>query len=158
VTPEVTALRKEFALPGMRVMHFCFGGEAAQLPENFSEDSVAYTGTHDNNTSRGWLDELGPQDASPEQRAAFKAERERALLWAKGKELSPVWSLIAGTLECAARLAILPLQDLLELGAEARMNTPGTAEGNWRWRAMPGSFSSEIAGRFKKIVEKTNRA
>jgi 4-alpha-glucanotransferase len=157
VTPEVTALRKRFGLAGMRVLHFCFGGEAAQLPESIEPDTVAYTGTHDNNTTRGWLDELAPAHFSAEQRAAFRLERERALAWSQGKDLSPVWSLVAGALETRATLAMLPLQDLLELGGEARMNTPGTADGNWRWRARPGALKGAVAARLRHIIERTAR-
>jgi 4-alpha-glucanotransferase len=157
LTPEVTALRRSFHLPGMRVLHFCFGGEASQLPDAIAQDTVAYTGTHDNNTTRGWLDELGPHEFSAEQRAAFRAERERALAWSAGMEASPVWSLIAGVMKTKACLAIIPLQDLLELGGEARMNTPGTADGNWRWRAKPGALGDLVAARFRKLVKETGR-
>jgi 4-alpha-glucanotransferase len=158
VTPEVTALRKSFGMPGMRVLHFCFGGDEDQLPDSIAEDSVAYTGTHDNNTTKGWLDELAPPGASPEARAAFKAERARALQWAGGAETGPVWSLIAGALKTQARLAVLPLQDLLELGGEARMNVPGVAEGNWKWRARPGALAPAVAARLKKLAQKSGRA
>jgi 4-alpha-glucanotransferase len=157
VTPEVTALRKAFGLPGMRVAQFSFGGEEAQLPENYEEDSVAYSGTHDNNTTRGWLDELPPVSAEPSARAAFKAERELAMQRTRGLEAGPVWSLLAAAFESKSRLAVAPLQDLLELGAEARMNTPGTAEGNWRWRAKPGCLQPALAARLKALILKSGR-
>jgi 4-alpha-glucanotransferase len=139
------------------VLHFCFGGEAAQLPESIEEDSVAYTGTHDNNTTRGWLDELPSADAAPEARQSFRAERERALSWADRLEQSPVWSMLAGVLLSRARLAVAPLQDLLELGGEARMNVPGTAEGNWRWRARPKSLTAPLAARLRALLERSRR-
>jgi 4-alpha-glucanotransferase len=157
VTPEVTQLRKDFSLPGMRVLQFCFGGEASQAPEGIAQDTAAYTGTHDNNTTRGWLDELPPAEAGPEARAAFKAERERALAWAAGREQSPVWSLIAGAMQSQACLAVAPLQDLLELGGESRMNRPGTGLGNWRWRAKPGELDPKIAARLRALVKKHAR-
>jgi 4-alpha-glucanotransferase len=157
VTPEVTQLRQRFGLPGMRVLQFCFGGDPSQLPESIAKDSAAYTGTHDNNTLKGWLDELSPQNSSPEQKAAFKAERERAIAWASGREEGLVWSFISGLMECPADLALVPLQDLLELGAESRMNMPGTATGNWHWRARPGSLKPETAAHLKRLSEKNRR-
>jgi 4-alpha-glucanotransferase len=127
ITTDVYSLRDQFHLPGMRVLQFAFDGHAdnPHLPENFVHDSVAYTGTHDNPTTRGWFESL-PEELRTRvwsymrQRGARSNEASRALMevaWA-----SP------------AALTVAPFQDLLNLGKEARMNVPGVAEGNWSWR------------------------
>ena len=159
VTPEVDELRASFGLPGMRVLQFSFGGDATQLPDTFAEDCVAYTGTHDNNTTRGWLDEELPAGASPEAVEAFRAERRRALEWGHGHsdEAGEVWPLIASALETRCCLAVFPMQDLLELDGHARMNRPGTVEGNWRWRALPGAAEPALAARLRRLTEKFGR-
>jgi 4-alpha-glucanotransferase len=154
VTPEVEALRRSFGLPGMRVLQFSFGGEAEQLPGAYAEDCVAYTGTHDNNTTRGWLEALPTPGEDP---AGHAAERRRALDYASGHDSDPVWGLIKGCWSTAARLAIVPVQDLLGLGAEHRMNTPGTVDGNWRYRLDPGQLGAELAGRLRDITQAAQR-
>jgi 4-alpha-glucanotransferase len=160
VTEEVVKLRKDFGMPGMRVLQFSFGGEADQLPSAYEEDVVAYTGTHDNNTTLGWL-----QDP-----AAPAEEKARALAWIDppagarpGKvhaALSPeeqVWGLIEAAWDGNPRLAIVPAQDLLALPAAYRMNTPGTVEHNWQFRLEPGALTAELAQRLRTLTEKHNR-
>ena len=124
ITPEVTALRKRFAFPGMRILHFAFGGGAdnAYLPHHHEPDSVVYTGTHDNDTTPGWW------------AAASEHEREhvRAYLGCDGQDIH--WSLIRAACASVADTAIVPLQDVLGLGGEHRMNLPGRGEGYWEWR------------------------
>ena len=123
ITPPVTALRKDLGYPGMVVLHWAFGGDARSPHrlENHEEDSVVYTGTHDTNTAVGWWRE--------------SAEFRRA----SGLDPSePHWSLIELALGSRARLALIPAQDVLGLGEEARMNRPGTVKGNWAWRLEPG--------------------
>ncbi len=125
ITPEVTSLRKRFGMPGMKILQFAFGGEADNpfLPHNHRPDYVVYTGTHDNNTTLGWWREEVP--------ATIREE----ILDYLGRPKEPIpWPLIRAALASVARVAMAPMQDLLELGAEARMNTPATIEGNWRWR------------------------
>jgi 4-alpha-glucanotransferase len=127
ITPDVYRLRDQFHFPGMRVLQFAFDGHSdnPHLPENFVTNAVTYTGTHDNPTTRGWIEDL-PDDQRKgvlsymKQRGAKSNEPARELM-----ELA--WSSVAA-------LSIAPLQDLLNLGAEARMNVPGRPDGNWRWR------------------------
>jgi 4-alpha-glucanotransferase len=125
ITPEVDALRERFGLAGMRVLQFAFGGEveARFLPHWYARDLLVTTGTHDNDTTRGWYDQITP------------AERDAFERYAPGAKRDPVWSLIRTAWASVADLAIAPLQDVLGLGPEARLNTPGVASGNWRWRA-----------------------
>ena len=124
VTPDVTALRHAVGLPGMRVLQFAFGDDARNpyLPHNYTPNTVAYSGTHDNDTSIGWF------------ARAPAAERARAQVYLKtdGHEIN--WDLIHAASQSVAALAIYPLQDVLGLGSESRMNRPGDAEGCWGWR------------------------
>ncbi len=124
VTKEVEALRDEFSLPGMKVLHFAFGDTSANpfLPHNYVLNSVAYTGTHDNNTSRGWYQEIS-NDAR---------DRYRRYTGRDGEDVS--WDLIRLAWSSVSAVAIAPLQDILDLGEDARMNLPGRAAGNWSWR------------------------
>ncbi len=127
ITPDVVALRDAFELPGSRVLQFAFDGKAdnPHLPENYVPNTVVYTGTHDNPTTRGWYGGL----PAPERRTVW-----RYLKRAPGtaEEVAPALLRLAWS--SSAALAIAPLQDVLNLGDEARMNEPGSAEGNWRWR------------------------
>jgi len=124
ITEEVTALRKQFGLPGMKILHFAFGGDDSNpyLPHNHEEDSVVYTGTHDNDTTMGWFES---SDEHVQQHALN-------VLHAKAEDMP--WVLIEAALASPARLAVIPMQDVLELGTEAKFNTPGTLDGNWSWR------------------------
>jgi 4-alpha-glucanotransferase len=125
VTPEVTALRDRFDLPGIKLLQFAFGTDPQAptfLPHNYTRNSVAYTGTHDNDTTRGWFGKL----AERERRAVLE------YLGTSGREIH--WEMIREVWHSVANLAIAPLQDLLGLGTEARMNLPGTSQGNWEWR------------------------
>lgn len=128
LTPAVDALRQQLGLPGMRILHFAFGSpepdrnQNAYLPHNYSPDTVVYTGTHDNDTTRGWWAEIS------------EAERQhvRDYLACSGDDIH--WSLIRAACASVADTAIHPMQDVLGLGTEARMNFPGKAEGYWQWR------------------------
>jgi 4-alpha-glucanotransferase len=141
VTPDVTELREGVGLPGMRVLQFAFGDDARNpyLPHNFTRDTVAYSGTHDNDTSRGWF------------AAAPAAERTRAQVYLKtdGREIN--WDLIHAASQSVATLAIYPLQDVLGLGSDARMNRPGDAEGCWGWRFHWSQVQSWHAQRLRQI-------
>jgi 4-alpha-glucanotransferase len=143
ITEPVTRLRRELGFPGMLVLQFAFDGrpDNPYLPENHEENAVVYTGTHDNDTALGWWRSLGP------------AERARAPL----DPHDPVWSLIELALGSRARLALVPLQDVLELGSEARMNLPGTAEGNWAWQYDAGQLTDERARRLREPTERHGR-
>ena len=121
---EVTELREKFALPGMKILQFAFDGDPknSYLPHNHEELSVVYTGTHDNNTTLGWYHEL--------------SEHERGILrHYLGDSTEPMPALLMRTaLASVARLAVIPMQDVLELDGSHRMNVPGVADYNWRWR------------------------
>jgi 4-alpha-glucanotransferase len=123
ITPGVEAMRKRFRLPGMHVLQFAFDGTAANphLPRHHEVQGVVYTGTHDNDTSRGWWESLTVE--------AREAVRETL----HSEEAMPD-ALIHVALASRSRLCMIPLQDLLGLGSEARMNTPGRADGQWRWQ------------------------
>jgi len=147
ITPEVEVLRRATGMPGMKVMQFGFSNKGAHphLPHRYQLDTVAYTGTHDNDTTLGWW-----QSASMEERAAVEA-----YVGPVGER--PVWALIRAAQASVAQLIVIPAQDLLELGSEARMNTPAVPAGNWSWRAPFGAWSAEIAARLAALAEVTDR-
>jgi len=147
ITPEVIALRQQLGLAGMKVLQFGFGSRGARthLPHKFVPGSVAYTGTHDNDTTLGWW-----QTASEAEHQAFEA-----LLGPVADR--PVWPLIRAAQASVAEIAVIPAQDLLELGAEARMNTPAVASGNWTWRAPENCWTDELAARLAALAEVTDR-
>jgi len=147
ITPEVDALRQDLGLPGMKVLQFGFGDKGAHihLPHRHAPATVAYTGTHDNNTTLGWW-----QTAAPVERRAVEA-------YVGPVGDSPVWPLIRAVEASVAQVAMVPAQDLLELGAEARMNTPAVAAGNWSWRASESSWTPELAARLADLIEVTDR-
>ncbi|MBL4711924.1 MAG: 4-alpha-glucanotransferase [Gammaproteobacteria bacterium] len=125
ITPEVTALRQAFGLPGMKILQFSFGDDASNpyLPHHHEHDSVAYTGTHDNDTSLGWF------------MSASEHEKWHVANYLDiSKDNDVTIAMIRSTLASVSRLAIIPVQDLLALPTDARFNTPGTLEGNWCWR------------------------
>jgi 4-alpha-glucanotransferase len=147
ITPEVDKLRSELDLPGMKVLQFAFADKGAHvhLPHRFTPATVAYTGTHDNDTTQGWWNAVGKK-----QREAVEA-----LLGPVGDR--PVWPLIRAAQASVAEIAIVPAQDLLELGSEARMNTPAVPTGNWSWRAPENCWTEELAGRLAALAEVTDR-
>ena len=150
ITPPVDRLRRALGLPGMAVLHFGFDGppENVNRPANITEDRVAYTGTHDNQTTLGWW-----HAARPEQRAAVVyAARERGI-----EDAEPWWMMIRLAMQSPARLAITPLQDVLGLGDEARMNHPGTSEGNWSWRLEPDALGPRHAERLAAATAAAGR-
>ena len=141
VTPEVTALRDLFGLPGMRVLQFAFGGGEPNdyQPHRYVRNTVVYTGTHDNDTTVGWHAGL------PE------SERRHARSYLGSNDAEFHWTLIRAGLASVANLAVFPIQDLLGLGSEARMNTPGTVEGNWAFRVAAHRLTPELAGRLRAL-------
>ncbi len=143
ITPPVARLRRELGLPGMAVLQFGFGGGPANphRPASITEDVVVYTGTHDLEPALGWWRALDPS----RRRATGLDPAE------------PHWSLIEVAFRTRARIAILQAQDVLGLGSEARMNTPGTTTGNWRWRLEPGALTPELARRLRALTAATGR-
>ena len=157
LTPAVIALRDKFGFPGMKLAQFSFGGDERDWPKNWPEDCVGYTGTHDNDTTRGWFEDDGASNAG---RPAPQVEKERAafLRAAGGAVDGPSWAMARLAWRSPARLAIAPMQDLLSLGAEARMNRPGSTEGNWRWRMEPDALTWSVAGRLGAMTGAAGRA
>jgi 4-alpha-glucanotransferase len=151
ITPDVQALRDQFQLPGMRVLQFAFDGHADNpyLPQNFVHNTVAYTGTHDNATTRQWYEELPDY-----QRQNFWSYLKRA----PGTSADAAPELMRLAWSSPAELAIAPLQDLLNLGSEARMNVPGRADGNWRWRVREDMLSPQAFQRLQDLTESSNRS
>lgn len=149
VVPEVEALRDRFGFPGMRVLQFAFGNpensRSPHLPENHVQNSVVYTGTHDNDTARGWFEK------------APEAERRFALAKIGGDGTEIHWDLIGAAWRSPAFLAVAPVQDVLGLGREARLNTPGTAGSNWVWRLERGALTDGHAKRLRALALETGR-
>jgi 4-alpha-glucanotransferase len=143
ITEPVVRLRHELGYPGMVVLHFALGHDPTNphRPENHQEQSVVYTGTHDNDTTLGWW-----QSLSDDERASSRLD-----------PADPAWSLIEVAWRSRAALAVAPLQDVLNLGNEARMNLPGTEEGNWHWRYAAEQLTDENARRLRELTESANR-
>jgi 4-alpha-glucanotransferase len=147
ITPAVTRLRESLGLPGMAVLQFGFDlehPESVHNVENIRADRVLYTGTHDNDTLCGWLQSLPPERAAA-VRAAGVGARE------------PWWSLIELALDSPARLCMLQAQDVLGLASEARMNMPGRAGGQWRWRLERGQLTPALARRLRRLTASARR-
>jgi 4-alpha-glucanotransferase len=147
ITPAVTRLRESLGLPGMVVLQFGFDPDEQPSPHHPAQhraNQVLYTGTHDNDTLRGWFESL-PADRVDAVRALGVGGRE------------PWWSLIEVALASPARLCMLQVQDVLGLGSEARMNTPGTAGGQWRWRLEPGQLTAAHARRLRRLTAGSGR-
>jgi 4-alpha-glucanotransferase len=140
ITPDVIRLREKYALPGMRVLQFGFSEpQPLFLPHNYISGCVAYTGTHDNDTARGWL------------RSAPKDERAHALRYLRTSGQGFAWAMIHAIWASVAAFAIAPMQDLLDLGTRARMNYPGRLGGNWEWRMREDDLSDALASRIKDL-------
>ena len=148
LTPDVFELLKESGLPGMKVLHFAFDPESDSLylPHNCGEKSVLYIGTHDNNTTLGWLEDISPEEK--EYAADYMRIREGES-WCR--------ALIRTGMSCCSELFIMQMQDILELDASARMNTPGIPNGNWRWRMKPGAADEKLAGELYGITKTYRR-
>ncbi|MBD2020205.1 4-alpha-glucanotransferase [Leptolyngbya sp. FACHB-36] len=149
ITPEVEELRDRFEFPGMKILQFAFGSDPGNpyLPFNFSRNSVVYTGTHDNNTTVGWFESLSSH------------ERENVLGYLGCTSPEGIhWDLIRLALSSISNTAIIPVQDLLGFGSDARMNVPSKAEGNWQWRYHSHALTSEIRDRLCKLTKLCGRA
>lgn len=148
ITDAVTALRKKYRMPGMKILQFAFdsGPDNPYLPFRHSRDAVVYTGTHDNDTTLGWYNSL-------------PAEARRSVddyLGLPGEDMP--WPLVRTALGSRANLAVLPMQDVLALGGDHRMNTPGTADGNWVWRFTWEEVTPELPARLTRLVRLYGRA
>ena len=143
ITPDVVALRDRWNLPGMRVLQFAFGDGSGNpfLPHNYVRNAIAYTGTHDNDTTAGWYRSL-PAD-----------QRRRVLRYAPDAADDPAWAMIRLAWASVADVAIAPMQDLLSLGSKARMNTPGRSDGNWAWRMGDLGAAKRTLARLAELTE-----
>ena len=142
ITPDVDALRQQFELPGMAVLQFAFAADAANayLPHNHEPNAVVYTGTHDNDTTVGWYASRG-------------ADEKHSLHRYLGPVGEPVeWAVIRAACRSVCDMAVVPLQDALGLGNEARMNAPGKFGGNWSWRLASGALRPELAARLRDLA------
>ncbi len=147
ITPEVKKLRDDFNLPGMKILQFAFTTDATNeyLPHNYSENFVVYTGTHDNDTTLGWLKSV----AGDEQKMVKKYLNEL--------DVNGLRNSIEMAFSSVAKTAIIPMQDILELNSDARLNTPGTAVGNWGWRFRWGQLKLQHQQILSDLTEKYNR-
>ena len=148
ITADVEELRDRFGFPGMKILQFGFGTESTHSPDQFRPNVVAYTGTHDNDTAKGWF-----EDPSPER----IPERAKALEFLGGEGTEFNWDLVEAVMRSVADTAIVPLQDLLGLGSEARMNTPGTDSGNWQWRFEWDQLSEPVRARMRSLTLDSQR-
>jgi 4-alpha-glucanotransferase len=149
VTPEVEALRNQFGCPGMKILHFAFDGDPKNpyLPFNFDRNFVVYTGNHDNDTTIGWYEQLNDK------------ERNNLLTYLGCVSPDGIhWDMIRLAFSSIANIAIVPLQDVLGLGTEARMNFPGKQDGNWGWRYQADALTPETRDRLKRLTQFFDRA
>jgi 4-alpha-glucanotransferase len=143
ITPDVEELRDSNGFPGMKILQFAFDAKETNnhLPHNYVRNSIVYTGTHDNNTVLGWYESASAED------------RDLLLDYLGSDDSGISWKMIRLAFATVADLAVIPAQDLLGLGAEARMNLPGTTSGNWKWRAKTTDFTDTLAGKLAHITK-----
>ena len=147
ITEEVRALRKRVGLPGMKVLHFAFGDrpDHEYLPHNYQEDYVVYLGTHDNDTTIGWF------------HSRDQEEHDFVLRYLGRDAQDIVWNMMQIAFMSVAQMSVVTAQDLLKLGSEARMNTPGTTGGNWQWRCPHGALNQDVAAWLGNLTETYGR-
>ncbi|HLH09736.1 MAG TPA: 4-alpha-glucanotransferase [Terriglobales bacterium] len=147
ITPEVNALRERLQIPSMKVLQFGFGDPGAHiyLPHRYERDTVVYTGTHDNDTTPGWWNTVRDH------------ERRAANAYFGSSHEGIEWAMIRAAETSVSQLCVIPLQDVLGLGSEARMNVPSRPDGNWAWRYAPGSLKPELARKLGEITEVADR-
>jgi 4-alpha-glucanotransferase len=154
ITPDVEALRDDFGFPGMRVLQFAFRGDSktSDLPHNYIRNCVAYTGTHDNDTTVGWFKSKAGESST---RSAEQIERERAYcldyLSSNGREIH--WDLIRAAWASVANTSVVPLQDLLGLDSRARMNLPASQQGNWQWRFRASALNKRLSDKLRELTK-----
>jgi len=149
ITPEVEELRDSLKLPGMKVLHFAFdsGPDNPYLPANYDSDNcVVYTGTHDNNNTEGWFAEL-PKKMQNRVMKYIECEKGEAIHWCLART----------AFASRAKVAVLPMQDIMGLSGGSRMNSPGSSKGNWRWRCPPDALSDRLAARLAALTGATGR-
>jgi 4-alpha-glucanotransferase len=154
ITPDVEKLRDDFGFPGMRILQFAFSSDTKNidLPHNYHRNLVVYTGTHDNDTTVGWFNSVAGEGST---RSATQIECERQFcmkyLSTKGNEIH--WDFIRAVFASVANLALVPMQDVLGLGTEARMNLPNSTTGNWLWRFNESALTNDLAKRLRDLSD-----
>jgi 4-alpha-glucanotransferase len=150
ITPDVCALRDEFHMPGTRVLQFAFDGspDNPHLPANYPTNTVVYTGTHDNNTTRGWFEALSEAERGKIRGYLDRADCDSSKI--TGELVRTAWNSVAA-------LAIAPFQDLLNLGSEARMNLPGSTNANWCWRLTESAPNTPVFERLRDLTASSYR-
>jgi 4-alpha-glucanotransferase len=154
ITPEVENLRQQFGFPGMSILQFAFGTDPqgpSFRPHNYAHELVAYTGVHDNDTTVGWWTSSGPGD-STRSAADIRDEREFTRSYLNFEDEPIHWVFIRAIMASVAAVAIAPMQDVLGLGNQARMNLPGTVTGNWKWRYQREALTKEVSDRLRKLA------
>ena len=153
ITDSVIKLKNELGFPGMKVLQFAFDGNPLNpyLPDNYEENSVAYTGTHDNDTLKGWIDKLNNETKD----YVFSSLEMNPKESASNNDI--VYALINKVLNSNSRLAVIPLQDYLCLGSEARINTPSTLGGNWTWRVKKERLTHELTAKIREVAIRSSR-
>jgi len=159
ITPDVEDLRDGFGYPGMRILQFAFGGDAKNhdLPHNYIKNCVAYTGTHDNDTTVGWFNSQAGAGSTRDTNDITR-EHDYCLKYLDSDGSEIHWDFIRAVWASVADTAITPLPDLLGIGTEGRMNLPASDSGNWHWRMTEDSVSDEIVLRLKELTETYGRA
>ena len=159
VTPAVERLRRKLRAPGLRILQFAFGTDPQAplfAPHAYRRNTVAYTGTHDNDTTVGWFNDAGGDSRSPAQ---VEKERRAALRYLGASDGGEIhWHMIRALYASVANLVLVPAQDVLGLGSESRMNRPGIATGNWRWRLAEGALTPALAERLHELVQTYGRS
>ena len=158
ITPDVEELRDGFNFPGMRILQFAWGGDTKNidLPHNYIPNSCVYTGTHDNDTTVGWFNSKAGKGSGRDAKQ-IKKEKDFCLKYLRsdGKEIH--WDFIRAVLASVANTAVIPMQDLLGLGNDARMNLPASTSGNWQWRCEAKDFDKKIAERLADLSQMFGR-
>lgn len=154
ITPDVEELRDEFNFPGMRILQFAFGGDSKNhdLPHNYIQNCAAYTGTHDNDTTVGWFNSEAGSGSTRDESQIGK-ERQFCLEYLDSNGAEIHWDFIRAVWASVADTAIAPMQDILGLGNEARMNLPASSQGNWSWRYRKENLTEDTAERLKHLTE-----
>jgi 4-alpha-glucanotransferase len=153
ITPEVEQLREKLNFPGMAILQFAFGIEgnaASYRPHNLVRHVVAYTGTHDNDTTLGWWNSSGGDSTRSDEQ--IQREKEFTLKYLGPGDEPMNWKMIRALQGSVAQWAVIPMQDVFGLGSEARMNKPGVANGNWNWRILPGAFTAEMQQQLREFA------
>lgn len=154
ITPDVEELRDSFDFPGMRILQFAFGGDAnnLDLPHNYVKNCVAYTGTHDNDTTVGWFNSQAGSGTTRDKKEISR-EQEHCLKYLNSDGTKINWDFIRAVWASVADTAIAPLPDILGLGTEGRMNLPASTSGNWHWRMTKDSITDEMTSRLKELTQ-----